>query len=228
MFLSTLLKFLLACCSLSLVLTGCGSTGTRTPENSAIVVENEKPPAFPSKDPEAYRGMLVITARNSERKIFLARSGALRRMDIDPSGQRPLTLLVRDKEYLINGAEGIHAVRPTGAAGPPQMAFVEDLTRRLLTARERASVELLEESDGISRYRVRPEHGENFESIVYVDNSAGIPVKQEFYSLNNGEGYLQYSVEFRDLKLDASGVSFDLPDDSREVSLDEFYRRLRR
>ena len=227
MSLSTLTKFLLAACALSIVLSACGSTGPPTPENSAVTVENEKPPAYPSKEPEAYRGMLVITAGDSERKIFLARRGTLRRMDFDPNGQRPFTLLVSDKEYLINVAEEIHAVRPTGTAASPQMAFVEDLTRRLMTARDRAKVELIEDSDGITRYRVRPERGEGFESIVHIDNAAGIPVKQEFFSLMNGESMLQYSVEFRDLKLDAAGVSFEVPDGSREVSIDEFYRRLR-
>ena len=225
--LSTLAKFLAAVVFSAAVLSGCGSPASIENENSVPVLENERRAPIPTKEPDAYRGLLVISAGAIERRVFLARNGDLRRMDLDPLGERPLTLLVSGRHYLVSAAEKIYAVRPTGTAAAPETAFIEDMVRRYLTAPPRAEIETLDETDAAATYRVRSTSDDGlYESIVYVDKRAGFPVKQEFFSLRGTERTLQYTVEFRDLHLDADGVSFDLPDGVREVPLTEFYRRI--
>ena len=226
--LSTLAKFLCTVPLFAFVTIGCGSGTSTGNDNSIPVLENERRAPIPTKEPDAYRGLLVITAGPTERRVFLARDGDRRRIDFDPLGESPLTLIVSGRHYLVSTGDRVYAIRPTGVAAAPDMAFIEDMVRRYLSSADRADIEVLDETDAAATYRVRPEsEGGKFESIIYVDKRAGFPVKQEFFSVSNGERLLQYSVEFRDLRLDTEGVSFELPDGVREVPLEEFYRRIR-
>ena len=226
--LSTPAIFLAAALLLSFLSSACGSGTSPGNNNSVPVLENERRAPIPTKEPDTYRGLLVITAGTTERRVFVARDGDRRRIDFDPLGESPLTLIVSGRHYLISSGDKVYAVRPTGLSPAPETAFIEDMVRRYLSSADRANIELLDETDASATYRVRPVIGDgSSESVIYVDKRAGFPVKQEFFSITNGERRLQYSIEFRDLRLDTEGVSFELPDGVREVPLDEFYRRIR-
>jgi hypothetical protein len=66
------------------------------------------------------------------------------------------------------------------------------------------------------------------EIIIYVDEKIGLPVKQEFYGIGDGQKNLTLSVELRNFSLQTQAKHFELPKDYRKVSLKEFYEILRR
>ena len=60
------------------------------------------------------------------------------------------------------------------------------------------------------------------ETIIFVDEKIGLPVRQEFYSLADGQRTLTMTVELKNLKLEADGALFTIPPDHKRVSSEEF------
>ncbi|HMJ08452.1 MAG TPA: hypothetical protein VK468_05570, partial [Pyrinomonadaceae bacterium] len=61
--------------------------------------------------------------------------------------------------------------------------------------------------------------------IIFVNDEVGLPVRQEFYTKNDaGERVLQYSVELRNVRLEADDALFSVPRQFRKVSVQEFIK----
>lgn len=182
-------------------------------------IKSEVP--FSTTEPLTFQAEIMITAGGIERRIFVARTGELRRIDYEYGQPNQHSVLETDKRYLLASRQKVYTEVPnaTGDRGT-----ADPLTEQLLNLREYAGFEDLGAENNVEKYRARIDGSDSSEIIIYVDNAAAMPVKQEFYSISGEERTLQYAFEMRDLKLEADGTLFQIPAGYRMVPLDEFYR----
>ena len=203
--------------------TGGGETSNKTP---VISEELKSEIPFSTKEPEQFQTEIVVTANETERKTFVARKGANRRYDFNFGAKNHLTNLQTDKNYLILNDKKIYA--ETGAA---QMVSTDDwtlfLTTEWLSEKQNAKFEKLETIDTLTTYRVRPGESVSSEMLISVDEQLGLPIRQQFYSITDGQRILTYTVELKDLKLQVDENVFTVPTDYKKVSIEEFRKTLR-
>jgi hypothetical protein len=203
--------------------TGGGETSDKPPAVSEDL-KSEIP--FSTKEPEQFQAEIVVTANETERKTFVARSGANRRYDFNFGAKNQLTNLQTDKNYLILNEKKLYT-----ETGPAQTFPTDDwtnfLTTEWLSQNRDTSFEKLETTDNLTKYRVKIGAGDNSEILIWVDETAGLPVKQEFYGTTNGQKTLTYSVELKNLKLQTDENLFVVPKDFKKISPDEFRKILR-
>jgi len=202
-------------------------------------------PPFPTREPERYQWRRVITGTvmadkaapgppGITQEVFMARDGEKRREDYEVLKGVKLTVLrLPEGSYTLYPAKKIYA--ELGAAGSPQSntsAPQDFSTGKLVNAaRAGARYEKLgtEEVGGrmTTKYRVTPraaEAGQPAETIVWVDESLGMPIKSESISRSEATGESKYTVEYMDIKLEADASLFVLPRDYRKVSQEEIQR----
>lgn len=182
---------------------------------------------FPTREPEIFRAEIVITAGGAEKRIFVARSGARRRFDYNPGAKARLSLVETDKHYLIVESRKIYAENAP-AGGPAEETEPDFSTTEWLAAGPEAKFFKLEPENGLTRYRVVFAANEAAESVIYIDEAIGFPVRQEFYSIADGQRTLTMSVEFKDLKLEAGDDLFAVPKDFKKVSIEELRAALKK
>lgn len=221
MFLSNPLKFLLSSSIFLFSLTGCGwwqaANGTRAPE--MFETRNELP--FSTLEPDVFQAEVVVSAGGTERKMFVAQKGDRRRIDYDSDGPNRRTIIYSGGKFVICSKEKIFAEVPKNGAANPD----DTLTTVLADTRIYASFTLLADEDGQAKYSGKTADGASGEMIVFVDRALELPVRQEFYSIENGNRTLKYSVEFKNAKLEADDSLFEMPAGFRQVKIAEFLRR---
>ena len=87
----------------------------------------------------------------------------------------------------------------------------DSLTRGFLGGIEPAKFEKLETLNGQTKYRVNYTPGGKSETLIYFDEILKMPVKQEFFAIDGEKRTIIFSVEFKDLKLDADESLFSVP-----------------
>jgi len=185
---------------------------------------------FSSKEPDVYQVEIVLTnyagGEKSERKIFTTRNGAKFRCDYE--SKMSFLQLSEGVEFSIYHGKKIYAQNQTnsGAASETGETIKDFLTAEWLNEKRDAAFENLGSVNGSIKYRVSLEDAPNAasETLVYVDESLKIPVKQEFYATNGEQKTLVFSMELRNLKLEADDKLFELPKDYRKVSSNEFQK----
>jgi hypothetical protein len=177
---------------------------------------------FSTKDPEVFQAEIVTTAGGSEKVVFAARNGARRRFDF-PHGASRISVIETDKNYLLVNSRKIYAENPAQTIATPGDEWSEMLTTEWLSARQSAKFFKLEAENNLTRYRVtfNEAGAAQSESLIYIDDAAGILVKQEFYSLADGQRTLTMTIELKNLKLEAADELFAVPKDFKKVSADE-------
>jgi hypothetical protein len=202
--------------------TGNNNTSNKTPTVSEDL-KSEIP--FSAKEPEQFQAEIVVTSNESERKTFVARNGSNRREDFNFGAKNQLTNLQTDKNYLILPNKKIYA--ETNAA---QSISTDDwtnfLTNEWLSEKHDASFEKLETIGNLTKYRVKLNDSDSSEMLIFVDENIGLPMKQEFYSTNNGQQILTYTVELKNLKLQTDENLFAVPTDFKKVSIEDFRKIL--
>lgn len=202
----------------------CQKKGSETPTPTPFVAEELKSEIpFSTKEPEIFQVEIVMTAASGENKIFMARSGANRRYDYNVGGKNQVVLLETDKNYSLFPVKKIFTENAANDYAPPE-AWTDFLTNRWLNAK--TDVRFFSEGteNNLAKYRVTFGDAENAksESLVFVDETVNLPVRQEFYSLSGEEKTLTMTIEFRNLKLEADDELFTVPKDFRKVSIEEF------
>jgi len=231
MFSSNLTKFFAVFALIFSLFSGCRfwqKTPDANSSTQAPAVSEDLKSAIPfsTKEPEQFQAEIVVTANETERRTFVARNGTNRRYDFNAGAKNQVTNLQTDKNYLISSERKIYA--ETGAA---QNISADDwenfLTTEWLNENHEASVEKLETTDNLTRYRVRLGAGAASEMLISVDEQIGLPVKQEFYAVSGEQKTLTYAVELKNLKLKTDENLFAVPTDFKKVSAEEFRRTLR-
>ena len=167
---------------------------------------------------------MVVTASETERRTFIARNGANHRWDFNFGAKNQLTNLQTDKNYLLFPDKKIYTEKSAGYPAATNNDWTEFLTTRWLSEKTEAKFEKLESADNLTKYRVQMVESPAAEIFVYVDETHGLPVKQEFYSIAGEPKSLTYSFELKNLKLQTDAALFAVPADFRLVSTEEFWK----
>jgi hypothetical protein len=230
MFSSNLTKFF-AVFTLSLTLfSGCRfwtkTDNANLSSTPAVSDELKTEIPFSTKEPERFQAEIVVTTNETERKTFLARNGSARRYDFNFGAKNQLTNLQTDKNYLILPEKKIYA-ETSGAQTTGTDDWADFLTTEWLNQKTETSFEKLKTTENLTQYRVNLGGGNSSEIYVYVDETLGLPVKQEFYAIGGEQKTLVYSFELKNLKLETDENLFSVPADFKKVSIEEFRKILR-
>jgi hypothetical protein len=199
-------------------------------------------PPFSTREPERYQWTRVITAVSSAdaaaatggqqpvtQSVFMARDGDRRREDYEIlPGVKLLVLRLPEGSYTLYPSKKMYAeIGDTGDASNARQRVPPDFSADKLVNASRvgARYEKLGTEDvagrATTKYRVTSggaQGAASVETIIWVDESLGMPIKSESTSRSQATGESRYTVEYRDIKLEAEPSLFSLPKDYRKVS----------
>jgi hypothetical protein len=196
-----------------------GETSASTP---FAVEELKNKIPFSTKEPEIFQTEIVVSANGQERVYFVARNGENLRFDYNFTDKNRVSILQTDKNYLIFPDKKIYAEAAGGEIPAASDDWTKFLTTEWLNERTEANFERLDAENNLVKYRVRFNESDLSESVIYVDENLGFPVKQEFFSINGEQRTLNFTVELRNLKRQTDENTFSIPKDFRKVSIAEF------
>lgn len=227
MFLSNAAKSLLACLLLLIFSAGCRFWQDNRNTSVPLVSDTKEELPFSTKEPEIFQCEIVITAGETVRTTFIAKKGDKRRTDYDFGGDRQRSLLQTDNDYIISYGKKIYAEIAQRQDSVASEGPWDELTSRLLNERNRTEIEEIGTDGDLMVYRSKVTESSLSEIVIYIDRATGIPVKQEFFTVDGERKALQYTVEFKNVLLDVEDSLFEIPKNLRRVSASEFYNAVR-
>jgi hypothetical protein len=247
--LSLALVFAVAACKRSGV-EGNANGAAASNGNSAVTADNTaKTPPFSTKEPERYEATMVMTGSLGgetagipglsnllSREVKIARDGDRRRVDYELiPGARMSNLQLPAGNYTLLHSRKLYAEIKPGEAGDV-MAAARNLPsdfspdKLLNESNPAATYERLgtENVNGrtTTKYRVTMKgKGEasavQTETLVWVDESLGMPVKSETTSAGEQARGSKLTMELRDIKQEVDPSLFELPKDYKKVTAEE-------
>ncbi len=218
---------------------------------SAAVGGTSSTPPFATKEPERYQATRVImSSEGGETKLegtagsrtLIARDGERRREDYEgASGEKISYLQLPEGTYVLLPAKKLYAeLKPeTGGLGDDRAASVPpDFSpdKLLNETRPESRYEKLgaENLNGRATTKYRVVVGGKTgaakemttESVVWVDESLGMPVKTETTSSGRAGSWATVTMELRDIKDTVDAGVFELPPDYRKVETRELFVHL--
>jgi hypothetical protein len=210
-------------------------------------------PPFATKEPERYQATRIITTSGDSKaaaegqqggQTFIARDGERRREDYEAAaGQKISYLQLPEGSYVLLPAKKLYAelkAGGTGAGDEREMSAAPDFApEKLLNETRPESVyEKLGAEDvngrATQKYRVtvKGKTGASrevtTESIVWVDERLGMPVKTETTSTGGAAASgSKVSMELRDIRETVDASLFELPSDFRKVEARELYAEVK-
>jgi hypothetical protein len=248
---SRLALFVLMVLTIALAGASCKRGGVQPAANSNTAGgtdETATTPPFSTREPERYQWRRVITGLVMMEKsaagepavkqeVFMARQGDKRREDYEILRGVKLTVLrLPEGSYTLYPAKKIYAEMGAGGGGaqgdggrtvPPDFSADKLVNASRVGARyEKLGTE---DVDGraTTKYRVTTkgaQGGGASETIIWIDESLGMPIKSESTTKSEATGESKYTVEYKDIKLEADESLFVLPKDYRKVSQEEIQR----
>ena len=197
---------------------GCGFVGSGSNNAPRVIEAPASSIPFKTKEPENFQCEILESAGKTTRRKRIAKKGSWRRVDFEPGEATHRAVLQTEKEYLIDVGRRIYA-EMARQAGEQQFS---ELTRELITAGSPSVYEETAREGSLVTYAVRPDGSNGSEMVLHYDESIGMPVKQEFYSLNDGVRTLSFSVELLNFSTEPELGLFELPAGFRKVSMNEF------
>jgi len=233
MFSSNLIKIFLVFALLSCqACSSCQSKTDATVSPTPPVVEELKSEIpFLTKEPDAFQTEIVVTAKdNFEDKTFIAKNGANRFIAFDFQGKTEFALLQLggNQSFLIAPSQKVFAENQLETAGAKSETLNDLLTAGWSNQKADAKFERLGAENNYVKYLVSLEETKKSEIIISVDEKIGLPVKQEFYSMSNGQKTLTLTMEIKNFSLQTEAKYFEVPKDYKKVLLKEFWETLRR
>lgn len=208
MFLSNPVKIFHAICFLSLLFSGCSLW--RGKDNSEVTLASQPKSEFPftTREPDVFQAEIVVRSGETERRMFTARSGEKRRIDYDVGTDNHRAVLITDKEYLLFFKRKIYVERPMS---PDAASQYEPLTAHLLNTRDYSDFDEIGRQGSVIEFRARINESAVSDVTIFFDETIGLPVKEEFYSIEGDQRTLQYSVELRGFRVEAGPELFMVP-----------------
>jgi hypothetical protein len=230
---------------------GNANGGAAANSNSAQTADNTaKTPPFSTKEPERYEATMVMTGSLGggeaagipglsnllSREIKIARDGERRRVDYELiPGARMSNLQLSAGNYMLLHSKKLYAEIKPGEAGDIMSSarnLPSDFSPDKLVNESSpgATYEKLgtETVNGrtTTKYRVTVKgKGDaaamQTETIVWVDESLGMPVKSETTSAGEQARGSKVTMELRDIKQEVDPSLFELPKDYKKVTADE-------
>lgn len=220
----------------TIIAAGCGFWGGNRDSESAKPAGDENLTVeipFSTKEPENFQAEFIIThfsgVTKHERLIRAARNGSKVRYDY-PTG---LTFLQtgENTRFLMSPSKKVYSksLSMPPASDESGDELTDFLTSKWLNEKHDARFEDLGLVDGLKRFQVRSTGpgADSIEIIIYFDENLQIPVKQEFYSISEGQKQLRSLMEVRNFKPVADDSVFALPADYTELSPEDFQSRTR-
>lgn len=221
--------------------------GTNGNANGATEATSLTPP-FSTKEPERYQATRVITssvdgeaAANGAQgsQTFIARDGDRRREDYESSaGEKISYLQLPNGSYVMLPAKKLYAeLKPltNGESNERAVSVPPDFSpdKLLNETRPESRYEKLgaETVNGRAtvKYRVTvlgktgAGRAVTTESLVWVDEALGMPVKSETTSTGGAASGARITMEMRDVKETVDAQLFQLPPDYRKVEAREIF-----
>ncbi len=177
---------------------------------------NEFP--FTTREPEVFQAGIVVRVGDKERRLFVARSGNKRRIDYDIGTDDHRAVLVTDSEYLLYFLRRVFVENPRVDPSASGAAGGEPTMSHLLHARDYSEFEEIGRDGSVVQFRARINESNASEALIFFDESVGLPVRQEFYSVDGEKKSLQYSFELQDFRREAEAGLFEIPPNFRRES----------
>ena len=228
--------------------TSCKRSRVENSGNSGAASNSDgmtQTPPFQTREPERYQWTRVITAVSSThtastgepavtQSVFMARDGDKRREDYElPQGVKMTVLRLPEGSYTLYPSKKMYAEIGADSSREQSRATPDFSAEKMVNAsRTGARYEKLgtEEMAGrmTTKYRVTVEGtasgAVSVETIVWIDESLGMPIRSESTSRSEAMGESKHTVEYRDIKLEADASLFVLPKDYRKVTRAEIER----
>lgn len=238
-------------CKLS---TGGGDTTAKNGNASGAAGEISRTPPFATKEPERYQATMIQTSSFGDRapledssdlttrQTLIVRDGERRRVDYELTpGMKVSFLQLPGGIFLLSPSKKIYAeIKPDAGGDALDQAkgvspdFSPD--RLINESRAEARYEKLgrEELNGrtITKYRVTTlgPAGEaqevTTESLIWIDESLGMPVKSETTLTNNAASPAKYTMEMRDIRQEVDAALLELPPDYKRVETKDMAQML--
>lgn len=226
------------------------ANGVAANGNSTASTDNtSKTPPFSTKEPERYQATMVVSGSLGgdspaipgvsnllSKEMKIARDGEKRRVDYELiPGARMSDLQIPAGHFILLHSKKLYAEVKPGAAGDVTAAarnLPSDFSPEKLINETApgANYEKLgtEELNGrtVTKYRVTTTgkgegRGLATETIVWVDESLGMPIKSETTSTGEQARGSKVTMELRDIKQEVDQSLFELPKDYKKVSSEE-------
>jgi len=233
MFSSILITILLVFALLS-----CQACGFCQSKTDAIVspepfvaqeLKSEVP--FSTKEPDVFQCEIVVAAKNNfEDKTFVAKNGANRFTAFDFQGKTEFALLQigTNQSFLIAPNQKIYTENQPETTSAKNETLNDLLTADWSNQKAKAKFESLGAENNFVKYLVNLDETKKSEIIISVDERIGLPVKQEFYNIENEQKTLTLTIELKNFSLQTDAKFFEVPKDYKKVSIKEFRETLRR
>ncbi|MGI8812287.1 MAG: hypothetical protein ACR2IH_07125 [Pyrinomonadaceae bacterium] len=182
--------------------------------------------AFPTKEPETYQAEVVITAGGIEQKFRCMRKGSASRIDYDLGREYQRSYIRTDADRVVSDRRKLYADVPAGRGGSE---LQNDTADNMLIRNHYSEIERLGTENGLSKFRAKMDQSTASEAIIYVNDELGLPVREELFSLSpDGGRQLQYTYELRDVRNEVDTGVFEIPQNYKKVSIDEFNKNRRK
>ena len=248
---NTLLIFSL---TLSLAATSCkrsevtGNQNSNAANANSATEETLASPPFITKEPERYQAVRVITSSSGagdavNSQTLIARDGERRREDYETAGVKISLLQLPAGTFVLLPEKKVYAeLKPEAGGGGSAVSQSQTVPpdfspdKLLNEVRPEAHYEKLgsETVNGRAtvKYRVTLKgmtgaaKEMTTESLVWVDESLGMPVKTEMTSTGGAETGAHVIMELRDIKETVDANLFDIPQDYRKTEMREIVSQL--
>jgi hypothetical protein len=214
MFLSNPAKIFCTALCFSLLFAGC-SLWRKAEDQVAATPPPVSELPFTTREPDVFQTEVVVRMGETERRMFVARSGEKRRVEYDIGTDSHRAVLITEKEYLLYFKRRVFV--ESSAKGSEESGSSPTLSH-LLHARDYTEFEEAGRDGSVVQFRARINESTAAEVLIFFDESIGLPIRHEFYSVEGDKRVLQYSVELRGFRLEADDGLFEVPANFRRGS----------
>lgn len=220
------LYFLFLTAIFTLLASGCSTSSPGgNAEVPAISTAGTEPP-YKNKEPEKYQAEIWQVSAQGTDKYFIVRDGTKWRIDSGYGLPEQVTTLHTDKDYVVSNAAKIFTEYPPSHGFDEREGMVSEISLGMLNIRDAAVFKNIGTENELTKYQVTSEAEPNVETIVYVDEKIGLPVKKEIFKVDGGQRTLDRSVILSGFKTTVDPGMFELPKGLRQASIDEMKKVL--
>ena len=214
MFLSNPVKIFHAVCVISMIFSGCSlwRRDGEAPVASDTDTKSEYP--FPTREPDVFQTKIVIRSGGTERRIFLARDHDRRRIDFDVDTDDHRAVVFGEKHYLLFFKRKTYSEQARGSNEGDSGSLYSPMINR----RDYSEFEEVDRVGSTIEFRARINESAVSEVSIFFDEKIGLPVRQEFYSIEGNERTLRYLFELYEFSTSVDAALFQVPADFRKVS----------
>jgi hypothetical protein len=230
MILSNPVKYFLLVLGFLTFCSGCrfcqNTTNTNTSPAPGIFSEDKSDLPFTTREPDIYQAEIVVVSGGEETRVFTARNGTKRRYEYGAGEKNALLLISTDKKYLVLPDKKLYSEEVNAKAFTSPSAWMEQLTTEWLNVRPGAKFAEMGKENGLTKFNARLDGSDTSEIVLFIDDN-GLPVKQEYYSIAGERQDLVYTVELRNLRLEAADELFTVPKDFRKITEEELRKAMK-